>query len=92
MRENPGVDQKNLVQSYSTRIAILCNHCRWRIINLDLEGEYCHAYPSGVTEGIPEKFILGEEVHDTAQVDQKGNFILEPEEGREDLVKKILGK
>jgi len=79
-------------KSKDTRITVLCNHCRWRIINLDLEGEYCHAYPPGETKGIPDRFINGEAVHDKVEEDQKGKLILEPEDGCEDIVKRLKGE
>lgn len=92
IRENLSKNQGSFVRSNSTRIAVLCNHCRWRIINSALDGDYCHAYPPGVTEGIPDRFIKGEAVHDKVEEGQKGKFVLEPEVGREDLVKKLKGK
>ena len=85
------MDKGNFVRSYSTRITVLCNHCRWRILDLSLEGNYCHAFPPGVTKGIPEKFINGEEVHDSVQEDQKGKLVLEPEDGCEEIVKYLKG-
>jgi len=79
------------LKTFNTRITILCNHCRWRIIDQSLDGEFCHAYPPGVTEGIPDRFIKGDEVHDKIEKDQMGKLILEPDEGQEGIIKKILG-
>ena len=79
------------IQSKDTRITIICNHCRWRIIDLNLEGNYCHAYPPKETKGIPDRFLYGEDIHDSIQKDQKGKLILEPDEGQEGIVKYLKG-
>lgn len=40
----------------------------------------CLAYP----EGIPERYITAQELHDTVQEDQQGDFVFDPLRNKED--------
>ena len=50
-----------------------CDHCKFRLY--ENPGQFCRAFP----DGIPEKFALGDEIHDKVIPDQVAEFIYTPE-------------